>query len=264
MENLKDFESRVIKAFASVADQHGKRNMAGMTVDELAEGSIFAVRHLRLGKTAEKLSALSVDGQTVDLDEHRGKVVLLDFWATWCAPCVATLPELKKLRNEIDESKLAIIGVSGDTEKARLSKFINDHDVQWPNIFDRSGVVQKRWQALSLPSYYVLDEHAVVRYRGGDKNAAIAVVKSLLGVAPNGNLPFAEIAKSISETLDVNKDQRIEPSEMPDEMKAELVRADLDKDGSLSLTEITDVLKNATTTEAVPANAPSPQGDGTK
>lgn len=247
-EDLGAYESRVIAAFKLLSKQHGKQSMGGMRVDELSEGAIFELDHLRLGKTATGLSGASVSGDTIDLETFRGKVVLVDFWATWCVPCVMTLPILQSLHDELDESKFRIIGVSANTDKKKLSQFINEHDLQWPNIFDRDSVLQKRWQSLSLPSYYVLDKSGKVRYRGDNHALAAAVVKSLLGVAPEGTLPVDVIARSIIDSLDANKDGRLQQAEVPDEMKAGLNQADSDNDGMLSFNELLSHLKNGTVT----------------
>ena len=242
--------------------------MGGMSVESLSEGSIFEVRHLRLGKTATGLSGASVTGDAIDLEEFRGNVVLVDFWATWCAPCVTEMPELRKLNDELAESKFTIIGVSADTDKKQLSQFIKEHDLQWPIIFDRDSVLQKRWQSLSLPSYYVLDEKCIVRYRGVHHRAAAAVARSILGVTPRGvqrSPTAAEIAKGAFHMFDKNKNQEMERSEMPDEMKAQLDLADMDKNGSLSLAELTNFFRNAkVTTEVVNPTTTPQKNDRTK
>ena len=246
-EDLRSFESRVIEDFRLLSKQHGKQNMGGISVKELSEGSIFEVQHLRLGKTAKDLSGESVNGDAIDLETFRGKVVLVDFWATWCAPCVSEMPKIRELYNELDKHRFQILGVSADKDKDELIQYIKAHELQWPNIFDRDGELQKRWHALSLPSFYVLDETGIVRYRGDNHRFAAAMARTILGLAPEGVRPspsVAEVAKAAFEMFDQNKNQQMERSEMPDEMKPQLDKADKDKNGSLSLTELSNFLRD--------------------
>src|SRR5207247_10416641 len=77
----------VVAAFSRLAERGGKRIVAGIPVKTLAEGAIFSVRHLRLGKKAEGLEGTSVDGKTIALGDYPGKGVVGDFWATRCGPC---------------------------------------------------------------------------------------------------------------------------------------------------------------------------------
>ncbi len=225
---------------------------------------IFSVHHLRLGKTATGLSGTSIDGEKTSLDDYRGRVMLIDFWATWCAPCVTAIPDLKKLRQELDQSKFVIIGVSADTDTTQLRKVMMDREIDWPIIVDSDSVLQKRWQSMSLPSYYVLDEKCVVRYRGDNHHKAATVAKTILGVAPKTQI--ADVVKGIFALYDTNKDGRIEGAEVPDELKADVKAADQNKDNALSIEELTTFLKGAkVTTEAVsPPNPPSKSRAGTK
>lgn len=254
--DLQAYESRVIAAFEALSKQHGKRNMGGLKVAELCEGAIFEVRHLRLGRTASNLSGESVNGDAIDLSAFRGKVVLIDFWATWCAPCAKVMPELRSLQNELGATNFSVLGVSADTDKERLSQFIDQYDLQWPIIFDRKHELQNRWQAMSLPSYYVLDQSGVVRYRGEDHRVAANTAKTLLGAASQGMLPpqvVAEMVKSLLANYDSNQNQQIERTETPDELKGTFDLADTDKNGTLSASELTNLFKNAEiTTESVP------------
>ena len=77
--------------------------------------------------------------------------------------------------------------------------------IDWPNILDRNEILQKKWQSLQLPSYYVLDQERIVRYRGNNDERAAAVVRSILGTGPMQN---AAVVKGIFELYDKNQDQR--------------------------------------------------------
>ena len=256
--------AEVVDAFSRVSQQDGKRVIGGVTVKELAEGAIFAVRHLRLGKEARGLDGTSIDNKAIALSDFQGKVVLIDFWATWCAPCVSEMPKLRQLIREVDPASFALVGVNiGDEEKTHLRDFMMQHEIDWPVIFDSGGRLSVRWQAHSLPVYYVLDHKHVVRYRGGDFHQASTVAKSLLG--SDDSAAIANLVSMTLKALDKNNDGRIEKAELPDDKKTVLEAADLNKDGSLSADELTTFVKaNMTTTKTDP-NQPSANGrDGSK
>ncbi len=108
------FESRLIETFKRLADQYGGRVIGGATVRDLADGATFAIRHLRLGKTATGLAGTTLDGKEIALEQYQESVVLVDFWATWCVPCVAVTPQLKQLTAKLQSEKFVILGVNAD------------------------------------------------------------------------------------------------------------------------------------------------------
>ncbi len=92
------------------------------------------------------LAGPGLDGKTVDLKQYRGKVVLVDFWATWCPPCVESLPELLKLYRKYHSKGFEIVGVSLDTSRVRLDKFVQAREMSWPQImFDEDG--KREWES---------------------------------------------------------------------------------------------------------------------
>ena len=77
--DISKFESHVIELFTDLAKQHGSKTIGGQSVEDLADGSVFSVQHLRLGKQVTTLLGESVDGEKITLDEYRGRVILVDF-----------------------------------------------------------------------------------------------------------------------------------------------------------------------------------------
>jgi thiol-disulfide isomerase/thioredoxin len=85
----------------------------------------------------------TLEGKPLDLAEYRGKVVLIDFWATWCPPCVAELPNVKATYDRYHADGFEVIAVSLDKEPDKLAKFVKEHDLPWPQII--FGEPEKRF-----------------------------------------------------------------------------------------------------------------------
>src|SRR5262249_47541900 len=94
---------------------------------------------LALKKTPMELKFTDVEGHEFDLQAYRGKVVLVDFWATWCGPCVAGLPEVIELYKKYHDQGLEIVGISFDEDKGALQQFVKDKDMGWVQFFDGKG-----------------------------------------------------------------------------------------------------------------------------
>ncbi len=131
-----------------------------------------------------QLAFTALDGREVALEHYRGKVVLLDFWATWCPPCVGGIPRVKSLWNDVHKEGFEVIGISYDTERQDLERFVKKNELQWPQFFDAQGsgaaVVQKLGGP-GPPSYWLIDQHGVLV----DVNASSEMerkVKRLLGL----------------------------------------------------------------------------------
>lgn len=254
VEQLRQLDDRkwmgeVIAAFKELAARHGERVVGGASIRDLADGAIFSMQHLRLGGTATGLAGKLLSDKEVDLSHYRGKVVLVDFWATWCAPCVSSVPQLKQLQAKYKESKFQLLGVSADEDQKALKKFIADQSIDWPTMVDGDGKLQKRWMSLSLPTYFVLDEAHVVRYRGTNLAQAAQVIEAILGKDE-----VAQLVRLTLEALDKNGDQKIEQSELPADKQGIFATTDLDKDGFWSVDELTKFTKTNMTASGVDAS----------
>jgi thiol-disulfide isomerase/thioredoxin len=116
-----------------------------------------------------EIAGPTVQGPPFDLKALRGKVVLVDFWATWCAPCIAELPNMREVYDRYHARGFEVVGVSLDESRERLTEFIRDKQVPWPQIFfDKEGQrgwanpLARRYQVNAIPDTILVDQDGPV------------------------------------------------------------------------------------------------------
>jgi thiol-disulfide isomerase/thioredoxin len=125
-----------------------------------------ASRLEQLTLACSSLDVRDLNGRRWRAAELDGRVVLLDFWATWCAPCLADVPWLRQARGRFPADRLAIIGVSLDVgDRRSLTAWLNRNRVDWPQTWDArgyNGVLARRFGVISLPQSLLVDGHGRV------------------------------------------------------------------------------------------------------
>jgi thiol-disulfide isomerase/thioredoxin len=128
------------------------------------------------------LKFTAVDGREVDIAKMRGKVVLVDFWATWCGPCVAELPKVLKAYADLHEKGFEIVGISFDQDKGKLEAMTKEKGMTWPQFFDGKGWQNdfgKRFGINSIPRMWLVDKKGMVVDTNGRDDLAGKVAKLL-------------------------------------------------------------------------------------
>jgi peroxiredoxin len=168
---MKDFPDRpqVYDALMEVAD-----NVEGETGIKIADeviaskatertkeaASLLKKKLGRLGKPVD-IKFKAVDGREVDLAALKGKVVLIDFWATWCGPCVQELPNVKDAYTKLHDKGFEIVGISFDEDKEALESFTKKKQMPWPQYFDGEGwgnKYGKEFGIRGIPAMWLIDK----------------------------------------------------------------------------------------------------------
>jgi cytochrome c biogenesis protein CcmG/thiol:disulfide interchange protein DsbE len=142
---------------------------------------------LKPGSEAPAFRLPSLAGGEVDLASYRGRVVVLNFWATWCPPCVAEMPSLERLHRQLGPEGLAVVTVSTDEDEAELRRFVSQHGLTVQVLLDPGGrVAAEEYHTTGYPETFTLDRAGVVLEHvvgpaEWDSPEAISHFRALLG-----------------------------------------------------------------------------------
>lgn len=144
-----------------------------------------SMSEIGVGKPAPNFSAPSPDGKVISLKESLGKVTIIDFWASWCAPCRAENPNVVAMYNELHAQGLNIIGVSLDKDGAKWKEAIAKDKLTWAqvsNLKQWEDPIAKQYSVQSIPATFILDANGTIVAKDLRGEALKAKVKELLGV----------------------------------------------------------------------------------
>ena len=142
-------------------------------------------RALTRGDAPPAIDMPDQTGEKVELAALKGKVVIVDFWASWCGPCKEEMPVLEALNEKFATQGLVIVGVSIDSSPKKMNKFLKGTPVSFRIVHDRKLVVANRYEPETMPTSYFIGRDGMVRYvhEGFDKGDAAGIearVKVLL------------------------------------------------------------------------------------
>ncbi len=120
---------------------------------------------LMVGKVAPDFELPDLTEQDVRLSDYRGKVVFLNFWATWCKPCKEEMPSMEVLYRQFKDDGLVVLAVSIDrvTTKDDIPPFVKSMDLSFPVLIDSWGQTDKRYKLMGVPETYIIDQEGVLR-----------------------------------------------------------------------------------------------------
>ena len=110
------------------------------------------------------LELRDLDGRAHRLAEYRGKVVLVNFWATWCAPCRDEMPSIQRLKEKLAGKPFMVLAVNLDEPEARIRRFLTQMKVDFTVLLDPEGKAARAWEARVLPASFVIGPDGRIRY----------------------------------------------------------------------------------------------------
>ncbi|CAN5288793.1 hypothetical protein BH10PLA2_BH10PLA2_35450 [soil metagenome] len=158
-------------------------------------GGLIPVERTEAGMEGKllEISGPTLDGKTFNIADWRGKVVLVDFWATWCGPCVKELPNLQSVYNRFHKDGFEIVGVSLDNDRAALENFVKKRELPWTQIFfdepsqqGWTNPLARTYNVNSIPTTFLLDREG----RVAPVNKEDLGLESLVRKQLTGNVGF--------------------------------------------------------------------------
>ncbi len=194
---LSEHDLAAKQAFANTIDRGLKLLAQAATPGTAVASNIDTRRTARVSSQESALAELEnplqaptirlqdYHGSSYAFDEHKGQVVLVNFWASWCKPCVEEIPSLHRLRARIEDPAFEIVTVNVGEERDRIANFLERVPVELPLLLDIDSKVAKEWKIYVYPSSYLVDDRGLIRfaYLGAlewDSPEIIAIIQNLL------------------------------------------------------------------------------------
>lgn len=116
------------------------------------------------GELAPDFQLKTLNGETVSLSDYRGKPVFINFWATWCPPCRAEMPDMQELYEKKDIEILAVNLTSTEPSQEDVSKFVEDYGLTFPIVLDENSSVSETYEVYAYPTSYLVDSNGHIQF----------------------------------------------------------------------------------------------------
>ncbi len=142
--------------------KHKKQKLIALTL--IACATCFTANATEVGQAAPQFTLPTLQGdQPISLKQFAGKVVYVDFWASWCAPCRTSFPLLNKLHEKLKSKGFEVVGINLDEDKANAEKFLKEFPVGFTVLRDAKGEWADQFVVESMPTSFILDKQGVVQ-----------------------------------------------------------------------------------------------------
>ena len=155
---------------------------------------VFGGKHtftpVNVGLQAPDFTLPDLDGNQVDFSEYKGKVVFLNFWATWCEPCKEEMPSMQLLYDTFKRRSFVVVAVSVDSSSVEgVKKFVDKYGLTFPVLHDRRGKIKEKYKTTGVPETFIIDQNGIIAEkvwgaRNWDDAYSIRTILSLLDNGP--------------------------------------------------------------------------------
>jgi peroxiredoxin len=138
---------------------------------------------LNIGQEAPDFKAQTIEGEDLSLSDLRGQFVLLEFWATWCGPCLPEIPHLKTMQEKYQDSDFKIVGISLDRDKDTLRNFLEEREMEWAQIFvdeGWEGDIARQYNVSGIPRMYFIDPEGRIIARDLRGEEMVSVIEEIV------------------------------------------------------------------------------------
>jgi thiol-disulfide isomerase/thioredoxin len=157
--------------FERVTKEYSELPLGSRTMGIKAKRALFELRNLRIGKAPPDFEGEDLNAAKVRLSDYRGKVVVLDFWATWCVPCREMIPHERELVARLKEKPFVLVSISVDDKKETLAKFLKREPMPWVHWWEGKKTMADQWNITHYPTIHILDAKGILRFKDvTDKN----------------------------------------------------------------------------------------------
>ena len=176
-DNAKREYNTVINEFSFLPAQVIQMARSGL-------GDLDALKKLAVGSKPIPFEVKDTDGHVINfVDGYKGKVVLLDFWATWCGPCRVDMPHVIDVYKKQHKNGFEIVGISLDRSREALDRYVDANNMDWPQYFDGKywqNEIAMKYMVRQIPTSFLIDKQGVIRYRSLRGSQLEAAVVKLL------------------------------------------------------------------------------------
>lgn len=117
----------------------------------------------RVGRIAPDFTLVDLEGKLVTLSDYRGKTVFLNFWATWCPPCRAEMPEIEAIFQEYNGRDVVVIGIDLRESEDKVRQYVRQGGYSWTFVMDTTGQVSSNYRVTAIPTSFFLDGEGIIR-----------------------------------------------------------------------------------------------------
>jgi thiol-disulfide isomerase/thioredoxin len=153
------------QTLTQAAKEYGDVKYGGVTIEKAVADKKYILNNLTVGKVLPDVEVQDLEGKKVKISDMRGKVVVLDIWATWCGPCRAMIPHEREMVKKLESKPFALISLSADDKKETLTGFLEKEPMPWTQWWNGSskGAALEKYQIRFFPTIYIIDGKGVIR-----------------------------------------------------------------------------------------------------